>query len=127
MNSMMPEKDFPYDKDTLVVLIARCAEGHAIIEQHGNPLGGSPTAEAVSGCKPEGSPQGWLYLRSSLLQHRFVHVLNDRLFDVVFITKDRVNTPSSKRKEKRMSDDRFYLKCPLRREGRVQVTWRPLG
>ena len=36
MNSMMPEKDFPYDKDTLVVLIARCAEGHAIIEQHGN-------------------------------------------------------------------------------------------
>ena len=36
MNSMMPEKDFPYDKDTLVVLIARCAEGHAILEQQGN-------------------------------------------------------------------------------------------
>ena len=34
--------------------------------------------------------KGWLYIRSQLQQYRFVHVLNDRLFDVVFETKDSV-------------------------------------
>ena len=93
MNSMMPEKDFPYDKDTLVVLIARCAEGHAIIQQHGNHWVARPLPKQFQDANLKEVLRGWLYLRSSLLQHRLVHVLNDRLFDVVFITKDRVNTP----------------------------------
>jgi len=39
--------------------------------------------------------EGWLYIRSMLLQYRFVHVLHDRHFDVVFINKDRVASNSS--------------------------------
>mgnify|MGYP004079027901 FL=1 len=100
MNSMMPEKDFPYDKDTLVVLIARCAEGNAIIKQHGNHWVARPLPKQFQDANLKEVLRGWLYLRSSLLQHRFVHVLNDRLFDVVFITKDRVNTPLIEAKEK---------------------------
>ena len=33
---------------------------------------------------------GWLYLRSQFQHYHFVHVLNDRFFDVVLQTKDSV-------------------------------------
>ena len=90
MNSMKPEPVFPYDKNTLVVLVAKCPKGHAIIERHGHHWIAKPLPKPLQEESLKDVFSGWLYLRSQLQQYRFVHVVNDRLFDVVFETKDSV-------------------------------------
>ena len=88
MNSMKPEPVFPYDKNTLVVLVAKCPKGQAIIKRHGHHWIAKPLPKPLQDESLRDVFKGWLYLRSQLQQYRFVHVLNDRLFDVVFETKD---------------------------------------
>ena len=90
MNNMKPEPAFPYDKNTLVVLVAKCPKGHAIIKRHGHHWIAKPLPKPLQDESLKDVFKGWLYLRSQLQQYRFVHVLNDRLFDVVFETKDSV-------------------------------------
>ena len=90
MNNMKPEPAFPHDKNTLVVLVAKCPKGHAIIKRHGHHWIAKPLPKPLQDESLKDVFKGWLYLRSQLQQHRFVHVLNDRLFDVVFETKDSV-------------------------------------
>jgi len=85
---MKPEPVFPYDKNTLVVLVAKCPKGHAIIKRHGHHWIAKPLPKPLQDESLRDVCKGWLYLRSQLQQYRFVHVLNDRLFDVVFETKD---------------------------------------
>ena len=36
MNNIKPEQTFPFDKNTLVVLTAKCPEGAAILKQSGS-------------------------------------------------------------------------------------------
>ena len=90
MSSMKPEPAFPYDKNTLVVLVAKCPKAHAIIKCHGHHWIAKPLPKPLQEEILKDVFEGWLYLRSQLQQYRFVHVLNDRFFDVVFETKDSV-------------------------------------
>jgi len=90
MNNMKPEPAFPYDKNTLVVLVAKCPKGHAILKRHGHHWIAKRLPKPLQDESLKDVFKGWLYLRSQLQQYRFVHVLNDRLFDVVFETKDSV-------------------------------------
>lgn len=85
---MKPEPAFPYDKNTLVVLVAKCPKGHAILKRHGHHWIAKPLPKFLQDESLRDVFKGWLYLRSQLQHNRFVHVLNDRLFDVVFETKD---------------------------------------
>jgi len=90
MNNMKPEQSFPLDKNTLVVLKAKCPEGEAILKQSGSHWIAKPLPRQLQDENLQEVFRGWLYLRSMLSQHRFVHVINDRLFDVAFETKDSV-------------------------------------
>ena len=90
MNNMRPEQTFPYDKNTLVVLTAKCPKGEAILKRHGRHWIAKARPKSLQDELVNDVFKGWLYLRSQLQQYRFVHVVNDRLFDVVFETKDSV-------------------------------------
>mgnify|MGYP001036357418 FL=1 len=90
MHSIKPEQSFPFDNNTLVVLTAKCPEGEAIIKQSGSHWIAKPLPRQLQDETLNDVFRGWLYLRSMLTQHRFVHVINDRLFDVAFETKDSV-------------------------------------
>ena len=93
MHNIKHEQSFPFDNNTLVVLKAKCPEGEAIIKQSGSHWIAKPLPKQLQAETLKDVFRGWLYLRSMLTQHRFVHVVNDRLFDVVFETYD---TASSK-------------------------------
>ena len=90
MNNSKPEQTFPFDKNTLVVLTAKCPEGAAILKQSGSHWFAKPLPRQLQDDNLKEVFRGWLYLKSALSQHRFVHVINDRLFDVAFETKDSV-------------------------------------
>ena len=90
MHNIKHEQSFPFDNNTLVVLKAKCPEGEAIIKQSGSHWIAKPLPKQLQAETLKDVFRGWLYLRSMLTQHRFVHVVNDRLFDVVFETKDSV-------------------------------------
>ena len=87
MNNSKPEQTFPFDKNTLVVLTAKCPEGAAILKQSGSHWFAKPLPRQLQDDNLKEVFRGWLYLKSALSQHRFVHVINDRLFDVAFETK----------------------------------------
>ena len=78
---------------TLVRLIPKNQEAEMIITQQSHHWSIRPLPKLLREPYLHDVMQGWLYLRSMLHHHRFVHVLNDRLFDVVFETYD---TASSK-------------------------------
>ena len=90
MHNIKHEQSFPFDNNTLVVLKAKCPEGEAIIKQSGSHWIAKPLPKQLQAETLKDVFRGWLYLRSMLTQHRFVNVVNDRLFDVVFETKDSV-------------------------------------
>src|SRR5210317_504742 len=86
---------WPYSKDTMVQLEAKTDEGKAVIERFGSFWTVKPKPKSLQEPMMSEVMEGWLYIRSMLLQYRFVHVLHDRHFDVVFINKDRVANNSS--------------------------------
>ena len=90
MHNIKHEQSFPFDNNTLVVLKAKCPEGETIIKQSGSHWIAKPLPKQLQAETLKDVFRGWLYLRSMLTQHRFVHVVNDRLFDVAFETKDSV-------------------------------------
>jgi len=90
MNNMEPNDSFPFNKNTLVVLTAKCEEGQRILKRSGSHWVAKPLPKQLQDDHLKDVFRGWLYLRSMLTQHRFVHVLNDRLFDVAFQTQDSV-------------------------------------
>ena len=90
MNNSKPEQTFPFDKSTLVVLTAKCPEGAGILKQSGSHWFAKPLPRQLQDDNLKEVFRGWLYLKSTLSQHRFVHVINDRLFNVAFETKDSV-------------------------------------
>ena len=63
MNNSKPEQTFPFDKNTLVVLTAKCPEGAAILKQSGSHWFAKPLPRQLQ---------------------------DDSLFDVAFETKDSV-------------------------------------
>ena len=75
---------------TLVRLIPKNQEAKMIITQQSHHWSIRPLPKLLREPYLQDVMQGWLYLRSMLHHQRFVHVLNDRLFDVVFETKDSV-------------------------------------
>jgi len=90
---------WPYPKDVLVQLIPKTDKARAIVKRFGNhwtvkPIPKQFHAEALSNVLI-----GWLYLRSPLLKHRFVHVLHDPDFDVLFIHYDNVAMATKKGKQ----------------------------
>ena len=48
MNNSKPEQTFPFDKNTLVVLTAKCPEGAAILKQSGSHWFAKATASPTS-------------------------------------------------------------------------------
>ena len=90
MDNTKPEQTFPLDKNTSIVLTARCPEGATILKQSGSNWFAKPLPRQLQDDNLREVFKGWLYLKSTLSQHRFVHVINDRLFDVAFETKDSV-------------------------------------
>ena len=79
-----------YDKNTLVQLVPKNDEARRIIGKASHHWSIRPMPRPL--CEPqfEEVMRGWLLVRSMRHQQRFVHVLHDRFFDVVFLTTDPV-------------------------------------
>jgi len=77
-----------YDKNTLVHLIPKNEAAKCILKTACHYWSIRPMPKQL--CEPqfEEVMHGWLLVRSMRQHQRFVHVLHDRFFDVVFITKD---------------------------------------
>jgi len=90
MHYIKHEESFPFNNNTLVVLKAKCPGGEAIIQQSGSHWIAKPLPKRLKAETLKDVFRGCLYLRSMLTQHRFVHVTHDRLFNMVFETKDSV-------------------------------------
>ena len=80
--------DWLYDKNMLVQLIPKNEAAKRIIKNTSYHWSIRPMPKPLRESQYEEIMQGWILVRSMKQQQRFVHVLHNRFFDVVFITKD---------------------------------------
>ena len=90
MLTPLRSNDWLYDKNTLVQLIPKNEAAKRIIKNASHHWSIRPMPKPLHESQYEEVMQGWILVRSMRQQQRFVHVLNDRFFDVVFITKDPI-------------------------------------
>ena len=95
MNSHLGNPYDPHKSKTLVQLVAKTPLGKSILDKHGMYWSLKNTPKHLEEKLLEDVMRGWLYLRSMLLQHHFVHVSNDPHFDVVFLNLDEESNDAS--------------------------------
>ena len=79
-----------HGQNTLVQLIPKNEAAEHILKNVSHHWSIRPMPKPLREPQYEEVMRGWILLRSMRQQQRFVHVLHDRFFDVVFITKDPI-------------------------------------
>ena len=90
MATPLHSSDWLTDKNTLVQLVPKNEEAQAILRNSSNMWTIRPMPKQLKQPQFDEITFGWLLLRSMNHQQRFVHVLHDRFFDVVFITHENL-------------------------------------
>ena len=88
MATPLHSSDWLTDKNTLVQLVPKNEEAQAILWNSSNMWTIRPMPKQLKQPQFDEITFGWLLLRSMNHQQRFVHILHDRFFDVVFVTHD---------------------------------------
>ena len=88
MATPLHSSDWFTDKNTLVQLVPKNEEAQTILRNSSNMWIIRPMPKQLKEPQFDEITFSWLFLRSMKHQQRFVHVLHDGFFDLVFVTHD---------------------------------------
>ena len=83
MKQLCLKTHWHYPEESMVRLFARNPEAKKIIKKESGYWTVRPLPDQTSDTQSQVMMQGWLFLRSMITTERWVHVCNDKYFDVL--------------------------------------------